>query len=82
MAGKLGLLRLKIIDDCLNNSRRKYTRDDLISAIEDKLNDVGITKVIDGVKIPYTISESAFNKDINLLRNGRSKPLCKNHLVI
>jgi predicted DNA-binding transcriptional regulator YafY len=78
MAGKLGLLRLKIIDDCLNNSRRKYTRDDLISAIEDKLNDVGITKVIDGVKIPYTISESAFNKDINLLRNAYNAPIAIN----
>ena len=75
MAGKLALLRLKIIDDCLNNTRRKYTKFDLIRAIEDKLNNVGITKK-DGEKtIPYTISESAFNKDIYLIKHVYKAPI-------
>ena len=47
MAGKLALLRLKIIDDCLNNTRRKYTKFDLIRAIEDKLYEKGLRNADD-----------------------------------
>jgi len=75
MAGKLALLRLKIIDDCLNNTRKRYTKFDLIRAIEDKLNDVGLTNAD---KDSIEISESTFNKDINLLRNAYSAPIAIN----
>ena len=75
MAGKLALLRLKIIDDCLNNAFRKYTKYDLIRAIEDKLNEVGLTNAD---KDPIEISESTLNKDINLLRNAYNAPIAIN----
>ena len=75
MAGKLALLRLKIIDDCLNNTFRKYTKYDLIRAIEDKLNEVGLTNAD---KDPIEISESTLNKDINLLRNAYNAPIAIN----
>ncbi len=75
MAGKLALLRLKIIDDCLNNTRRKYTKFDLIRAIEDKLYEKGLRNADDDL---ITISESTLNKDINLLRNAYNAPIAIN----
>jgi predicted DNA-binding transcriptional regulator YafY len=75
MAGKLALLRLKIIDDCLNNTRKRYTKYDLIRTIEDKLYEKGLRNADNDF---ITISESTLNKDINLLRNAYNAPIAIN----